>query len=193
MKSEIIYVELKTGYNDNGPAWIGRGSFNRTGQTVYFNGKAFKKGKGIAGNHFDLQTGDEYWISGVKKKGGDRHWAGAGPIQIDESIVNDYLDLRDLVSLPKSEYIIVHLDNTPAKALSKELENQSASEGFDEALKFKDIADLRSDELDALIAYYQNLDLSSIPKKARKGYIDKIDSLAERKRFVTEGTPGNRN
>ena len=25
------------------------------------------KGSGISGNYFDVETGDEYWISGVKK------------------------------------------------------------------------------------------------------------------------------
>jgi len=75
----IRYIELKTGYNDNGPAWIGRVQVSRSGQTVYFNGRAFKRrGGGASGNHFDVETGDNYWISGVKKDGRDRHWAGSG-------------------------------------------------------------------------------------------------------------------
>jgi hypothetical protein len=31
-----MYIELKTGYQDNGPAWIGRVKFSKTGQTIYF-------------------------------------------------------------------------------------------------------------------------------------------------------------
>lgn len=36
MKSEIVYVELKTGYNDNGPSWIGKATYSKTGRTIYF-------------------------------------------------------------------------------------------------------------------------------------------------------------
>ncbi|MFL9838337.1 hypothetical protein ABS768_12550 [Flavobacterium sp. ST-75] len=42
MKPQIKYIELKSGYSDNGPAWIGLVTFSKTGRTVYFNGKAFK-------------------------------------------------------------------------------------------------------------------------------------------------------
>lgn len=184
MKSEIIYVELKSGFSHNGPAWIGPGAFSRTGQTVYFNGKIFKKCQGTAGNHFDLETGDEYWISGIKKKGADRHHAGSGTIEIDKSIIDQYLELRGLMSLPKTRYTIVNLNNEPARQLSRDLENQNTSEPFDESLKFKNISDLNAKELNILIDYYQNLDLSSIHKKARTEYIDKINELIKRKQNV---------
>ena len=47
----LMYIELKTGYCDNGPAWIGRVQKSRAGRTVYFNGKAFKRdGRGSGGN-----------------------------------------------------------------------------------------------------------------------------------------------
>ena len=39
----LHYIELRTGYRDNVPAWIGRVRMSRSGQTVYFNGKAFKR------------------------------------------------------------------------------------------------------------------------------------------------------
>ena len=38
----LKYIELKSGYNDNGPAWIGRVQQSRTGRTVYFNGMALR-------------------------------------------------------------------------------------------------------------------------------------------------------
>jgi hypothetical protein len=179
MKAELIYVELKSGYGDNGPAWIGKGLFNRTRQTVYFNGQILKRGQGISGNHYELQTGDEYWISGVKKKGTDRHWAGSGIISIDETVVDEYLSLRDLPSLTKGKYEIVKLDNRPAKEASKVLENQSQSESFDESLRFKEISDLTDSELIELVEYYKNLDLSLTYKKSRKGFIDKLNELVE--------------
>jgi hypothetical protein len=42
IKSELKYIELKPGYSDNGPAWIGKVEFSKSGKTVYFNGHAFK-------------------------------------------------------------------------------------------------------------------------------------------------------
>ena len=102
MNKELIYVELKSGYSDNGPAWIGFRGTSKSGSTIYFNGLAFqrKKLRGFSGNYFETESGDEYWISGVKKKGGDRHWAGSGKIIIDKNAVDEYLALTGLSSLP---------------------------------------------------------------------------------------------
>ncbi|OHX65400.1 hypothetical protein [Flammeovirga pacifica] len=78
-----------------GPAWIGKVEFSKSGGTAYFNDKVFKHfGKGHYG---DIETGDSYWISGIKKNGKDRHVFGKGKIQIDKLIVNEYLQLVDFV------------------------------------------------------------------------------------------------
>jgi hypothetical protein len=92
MRSRIMYIELKTGFNDNGPARIGRVSFSRTFQTIYYRGKIFQRlhGGGVAGNWVDVHTGEEYWISGVKKSRRDRHWARGGPVEIDDDVRDDY-------------------------------------------------------------------------------------------------------
>jgi hypothetical protein len=39
-------IELKSGYSDNGPAWIGYITSSRTGRTLYFNGRGLLKLKG---------------------------------------------------------------------------------------------------------------------------------------------------
>lgn len=69
MKSKVMYIELKSGYSDNRPAWIGKVGFSKSGQTIYFDNKAIKKLKtpGIGVNHFDIPTGDEYWFLASKK------------------------------------------------------------------------------------------------------------------------------
>jgi hypothetical protein len=92
MKSRIMYIELKTGYEDNGPACIGRVTFSKTGRTIYYKGKAFQslKGQGISANYYDIETGEEYWISGPKKNREDRHWAGSGKVEIDEDAREEY-------------------------------------------------------------------------------------------------------
>jgi hypothetical protein len=123
MRPRLLYIELKSGYNDNGPAWIGKGYFSKTGQTIYFNGKAFRGGR-IGGLHSEILTGDSYWISGVKKDTTDRHWAGSGKITVDKSVLSEYLALISLDELPKSKYQIVELDNSIPKELVNRIENQ---------------------------------------------------------------------
>lgn len=124
MKSEIIYVELKSGYSDNGPAWIAKGFYSKSGQSIYFNNKVFKRGSGISGNYYDIENGDEYWISGVKKDGTDRHWAGNGKIMIDKSILPEYLQIINANELPKNKFELTDLHNIPNKSLANEIENR---------------------------------------------------------------------
>lgn len=124
MKSEIIYVELKSGYSDNGPAWIGKGFYSKSGQSIYFNNQLFKKGLGISGNYYNIETRDEYWISGVKKDGTDRHWAGNGKIMIDKSILPEYLQILNTNELPKHKFELTDLNNIPNKSLANDIENR---------------------------------------------------------------------
>jgi hypothetical protein len=87
-----MYIELKAGYSDSGPARIGRVRFSRTGCTLYYRHKRFRssRGQGIEGNYFDVDTGEEYWISGPKQNGNDRHWAGSGSVEIDADVAEEY-------------------------------------------------------------------------------------------------------
>lgn len=105
----LKYIELKTGYADNGPAWVARVKVSKSGRTVYFDGKALKRANrgGISGNHYDLQTGEEYWVSGVKKSGLDRHWAGSGVVWIEASAVTEYLRVTGAVELDRSRFEVI--------------------------------------------------------------------------------------
>lgn len=93
MKTIIKYIEHKPAeHTDRAEAWIARVWPSSSGRTLYFNDMALKRGSGVDGNHFDLVTGESYWVSGVKKRGANRHWAGGGPIQIEQSLVDWYHD-----------------------------------------------------------------------------------------------------
>ncbi|GGG06713.1 hypothetical protein GCM10011344_03960 [Dokdonia pacifica] len=129
MEQTLKYIELKSGFGDNGPAWIGVPDFSKSGRTVYFNNKALKSssGTGIAGNYYDLETGDEYWVSGVKKDGTDRHWAGGGKIMIDRNVVDLYLDHVNFNVLDKKQFEIVDILPTDKQRFSK-IENQPLTE-----------------------------------------------------------------
>lgn len=180
MKAEIIYVELKSGFSDNGPAWIGKGIYTRTRKMVYFNGQVFKRSKGIAGNHVDQENGDEYWISGVKRDGADRHWAGSGKIIIDQQSINEYLEIINRKELPKNKFIIEALIQAPNKVLAIELENEKRQpEEFDESLRFKNLADFTDLQLESLLNYYEELDMSAYHKKTRKELIDTKEDVNE--------------
>jgi len=90
-----MYVEHKTEAGDRGEARIGWVTFSKTGCSIYYRGKRFQriKGGGVAGNYFDSETGDEYWISGVKKGGTNRHWAGGGDVLIDDDACSEYEEI----------------------------------------------------------------------------------------------------
>lgn len=127
----IKYVELKSGYSDDGPAWIGRVRTSRTGRTIYFNGRALKQSKGPAGNgnYVDVQTGEIFWVSGVKRSGPDRHpVTGRGKIVVEAAAVSEYLALTGKQALDPATYVISEdiVETDPAEFV--EIENQRLRE-----------------------------------------------------------------
>jgi hypothetical protein len=149
MKSEIKYIELKSGYHDDGPAWIGMVEFSKTGQTIYFNGQAFKgNGHGLC---FDIETKETYWITGVKKDGQNRLWAGKGKIKIDKLVVDDYLKLKGWPSLDLNKYELVDIEKTDKQRFVA-IEN-GLLEGVDVLNKYPDLKSLSIEELQAAIEY----------------------------------------
>ena len=105
-KTRIMYMELKTGYQNDGPARIGQVTFSKSGKAIYYKDKVFRRtgGQGILGNYM-LDSRDpnrigpdpwppvmeflEYWISGPKKNGRDRLF-GTAPVEIDEDVAAEY-------------------------------------------------------------------------------------------------------
>lgn len=102
----LKYIEKCTGTNHNGPAWIAYVQASKSGRTIYFNGHALQRAaKGYGeGNHFDVETGEAYWISGVKTRGSNRHRAGSGHILVEKSAVPELLALSGEPSLDESLY-----------------------------------------------------------------------------------------
>jgi hypothetical protein len=121
----LRYIELKSGHADNGPAWIARVRLSKSGRTVYFGDKALKRmvGGGIAGNYMDIESGDEYWVSGVKKKGLDRHWAGSGTIRIEAGAVAEYLRTTGARVLDAARFEVIMDPPEPVPARFVALEN----------------------------------------------------------------------
>ena len=102
----IMYIEWKGGgfvdrygYGNeseggglHGSARIGRVTFSRTGATLHYRGKSFARlgGHGFKANYFDLETGEQYWISGPRRDGTDRLYKSDWPIEIDEDVREEY-------------------------------------------------------------------------------------------------------
>lgn len=88
MQSRIVFIEYK-GEGLRGPARIGRVEFSKSGTTIYYKGKAFGSLKGgYKANYFDVETGEEYWISGCKKEGDDTLYPGI--VEVDEDVRQEY-------------------------------------------------------------------------------------------------------
>ena len=89
MRSRIMYLENKAG-SLNAMGRIGRVTFSKTGTTIYYGGKSFQSLRGgYKANFYDLESGEQYWISGPKKAGGDRLYGTPGS-EIDEDVREEY-------------------------------------------------------------------------------------------------------
>ena len=91
LAGRIMYMERKAG-GLVGASRIGRVTFSKTGRTLYYRGQKFQslKGAGFKSNYFDVNTREDYWISGPKRGGGDRMYAQRTPVQIDEDVREEY-------------------------------------------------------------------------------------------------------
>ena len=84
----IMYIEEKS--NLSGEARIGRVKISNGGKSLRYQGRLFRtlEGRGSKSNYYDVETGAYYWISGCKKRGGDRLYPGM--IEIDEDVREEY-------------------------------------------------------------------------------------------------------
>jgi hypothetical protein len=88
-KTEILYIEFK-GDGFIGPGRIGRVSLSGSGKTIYYRGNKFRSlsGSGFKANFFDVETGEQYWISGCRKDGNDSLYPAV--IDIDLDVEEEY-------------------------------------------------------------------------------------------------------
>lgn len=95
-----MYIERKAG-SLTGRARIGRVTFNRTRRTVFYRDQVFHRivGGGFKSNYYDEATGEDYWISGCKRRGGDQLYSTNVPIEIDEDVRVEYW--REIRGMPE--------------------------------------------------------------------------------------------
>ena len=185
MKTEIKYIELISGFTHNGPAWIGLISFSKSGKTLYFNGKAFQRvgSARTRGNFYDIETGEEYWISGVKRNMTDRHIYGYGKIFVEKRILNDYLKIVSETKLNAHNYELCEVEEELPKLRINEIENQKyeVESEIDESRRFLKPSELNEKELDYFIEYYEEDSINGRFLKGRKFSRKMLNNLIEEK------------
>lgn len=94
----IMYIENKSAQPPgrrgvSGPARIGWVLFSNSLQSVYYDGKRLRRDRaGYKWNHFDVENGDRYWISGPRRDGDDGLY-GYRATPIDEDAREEYWTL----------------------------------------------------------------------------------------------------
>ena len=92
MRTRIMYIENKSA-GVTGPCRIGRVSYSKTGATLTYNGRSFQSlgGTGFKANYFDVETRDEYWISGPRRDGADGLYGRiTSPADVDADVAEAY-------------------------------------------------------------------------------------------------------
>jgi len=192
MKTEIKYIELKTGFNHNGPAFIGLISFSKSGKTLYFNRKAFQRigSDRMRGNYYDIESGDEYWISGVKKNQSDRHIYGNGKVFVEKRILNEYIKIINYQNLNTKLYEIVEIEEEIPISKFNEMENQKyeSDSQINGDKRFLKPSEMNDEELEYFIDYYQEDSINGRYLKGRKLSRNKMNELLAEKELRNQET-----
>jgi hypothetical protein len=96
LERRLMYIENKEGLIDGARARIGWVEFSKSGRTVYYKGKSLVAigGRGAGGNFMDEETHEEYWVSGVKKRGSNVHPAEKVHLVVDDDAREEHARLR---------------------------------------------------------------------------------------------------
>jgi hypothetical protein len=97
-RRRVMYVENKDGDIEGVRARIGWVTFSKTGLSVRYRGRTLKRsgGQGVRGNFFDETTREEFWVSGVKVRGSNAHWAESLEVCVDDDAREEWARIRSL-------------------------------------------------------------------------------------------------
>jgi hypothetical protein len=96
-RRRVLYVENKDGDLDGAAARIGWVTFSKSGLSVRYRGRLLQRlgGAGVRGNFVDEATGEEFWVSAIKRDGSNRHRAERGTrVAIDADAAEELELLR---------------------------------------------------------------------------------------------------
>ena len=85
----VMWIEYK-GDGLAGPARIGWATVKDRGKRIDYAGRTFrtKSGSGFKANFYEVESGDDYWISGCRKDG--RNALYSTDVQIDPDALEEY-------------------------------------------------------------------------------------------------------
>jgi hypothetical protein len=83
----IMYVESKARGTDS-PGRIGWVTFSKSKRSYHYDGRLLLRCAGYKYNCVDAETGEQYWVSGPKRRGGDKLYGGT--VQIDDDARVEY-------------------------------------------------------------------------------------------------------
>ena len=91
MTTRIMYIERKAG-ELTGSARIGRVTFSKNRKTLFYRGNQFRSlhGRGFKANFYEVESKEEYWISGCRQDGQDRLYGERRPVEIDDDVREEY-------------------------------------------------------------------------------------------------------
>lgn len=104
-----MYVQLKSGHDgDRGPAWIARVRFSASWRTASVHGRTLRRTTGTAhanhgANFYDVDTGEEFWVSGPKRDRTDGRYSSRRPT-IDPDVRAQYEAFLRGAPLPGREH-----------------------------------------------------------------------------------------
>lgn len=86
----VMWIEHKVGDGLAGPARIGWVKVSDNGKRLDYGGRTFRtlRGRGFKSNYYEIETNDEYWISGCRKDGRDALYNTS--VEIDEEALEEY-------------------------------------------------------------------------------------------------------
>lgn len=85
-----MFVQLKTGYDvDRGPSWIGWVDFNRSWNTARYRGRVLRRAQGPDANFYDVETDEDFWLSGPKRDRTDTRY-GPALTEVDDDARQAY-------------------------------------------------------------------------------------------------------
>jgi len=87
----VMWIEYKGAEGGIvGPARIGWVRVSDKGKRLKYGNQVFRtlRGSGFKSNYYDIQTLEEYWISGCGKDGGDALYGT--DVEIDEDALEEY-------------------------------------------------------------------------------------------------------
>ncbi len=90
LRRRLMFVQLKTGFDaDRGPSWICWVDFTKSWKTARFHGKELRRFRSANANFVDVNTHENYWLSGPKRDQSDLRYGPGKPI-VDEDALEAY-------------------------------------------------------------------------------------------------------